>query len=82
MKAKTLNLLNLIKSKKDEIRKEKRDKAFRKYAESHSHTLTEEEEREFKAMVREGQRLLEIDRRADKQLNKDVDKIHKQMFGY
>lgn len=82
MKAKTLNLLNLIKSKKDEIRKEKRDKAFRKYAESHSRTLTKEEEKEFNKMIREGQHLLQIDKRADEQLNKDVNNIHKHLFGY
>lgn len=82
MKAKTLNLLNLISNKKKEIRKAKRDKAIHEYAVKHHHTLTREEEREFQAMIREGQRLLEIDKRADEQLNKDVAKIHKQMFGY
>lgn len=82
MKAKTLNLLNLIKSKKDEIRKEKRDKAIHEYAVKHHRTLTREEEREFQQMIREGQRLLQIDKRADERLNKDVAKIHKQLFGY
>ena len=82
MKAKTLNLLNLISEKKKEIRKEKRDKAIHEYAQKHHHPLTEEEEREFRAMVREGNHLLEIDKRADAQLNKDVNNIHKHLFGY
>ena len=82
MKAKTLNLLKLIKAKKAEIRKAKFDKAIREHAQKNHHPLTREEEREFQAMVREGNRLLQIDKRADEKLNKDVAKIHKQMFGY
>ena len=82
MKSKTLNLLNLIKSKKEEIRKEKRDKAIHEYAVKHHRTLTREEEMEFQRMVREGQHLLMIDKRADEQLNRTIDKVHKRMFGY
>ena len=82
MKTKTLNLLNLIKSKKEEIRKEKRDKAIHEYAVKHHRTLTREEEKEFQQMIREGQHLLMIDKRADEQLNKDINNIHKHLFGY
>ena len=82
MKAKTLNLLKLISIKKKEIREEKRNKAIHEYAQKHHRSLTEEEEKEFQAMVRESMHLLQIDKRADEQLNRDVAKIHKQMFGY
>ena len=82
MKTKTLNLLTLISKKKKEIREEKRNKAIHEYAVKHHHTLTREEELEFNQMVRKGQHLLMIDKRADEKLNKDVAKIHKQMFGY
>lgn len=82
MKTKTLNLLNLIKSKKEEIRKEKRDKAIHEYAQKHHKPLTKEEEREFQQMIREGNRLLAIDKRADDAANKAATKIRLQMFGY
>ena len=82
MKSKTKELLNLISNKKKEIRQQKFDKAIHEYAQKHHHTLTREEEREFNRMVREGMHLLQIDKRADEKLNKDVAKIHKQMFGY
>ena len=85
MKAKTANLLKLIKAKKAEIRKQKFEKAIHEHTikrREHSRPLTREEEREFQQMIREGQRLLQIDKRADERLNKDVAKIHKQLFGY
>lgn len=82
MKAKTKTLLTLIETKKKEIREQKFEKAIHEHAMKHHHTLTREEEMEFQRMVKEGQRLLEIDKRADEQLNKNVAKIHKQMFGY
>lgn len=82
MKAKTKALLNLISQKKKEIKQQRFDKAIHEHAKRNHRPLTREEEREFQAMIREGQRLLEIDKRADEQLNKDVAKIHKQMFGY
>ena len=82
MKSKTKELLTLISNKKKEIREEKRNKAIHEYAVKHHRTLTREEEKEFQQMIREGQHLLMIDKRADEKLNKDVAKIHKQMFGY
>lgn len=82
MKAKTKALLTLIETKKKEIREQKFEKAIHEHAMKHHHTLTREEEREFQQMIREGQRLLQIDKRADERLNKDVAKIHKQLFGY
>lgn len=82
MKTKTANLLNLISTKKEEMRKAKRDRIFREHAKRNHHPLTREEEIEFNRMIREGQHLLEIDKRNDARLNKDVNKIHKQMFGY
>lgn len=82
MKAKTANLLKLISTKKAEFRKAKFDKAIHEHAQKNHRPLTREEEIEFNRMIREGQHLLEIDKRADEKLNKDVAKIHKQMFGY
>lgn len=82
MKAKTLNLLNLIKAKKAEIRKQKFEKAIHEHAMRNHRPLTREEEKEFQQMIREGNHLLEIDRRADEALNKDVNNIHKHLFGY
>ena len=82
MKAKTLNLLNLISNKKKEIREAKRNKAIHEHAMKNRHPLTREEEMEFQRMVKEGQHLLQIDKRADEQLNKDVNNIHKHLFGY
>ena len=85
MKAKTLNLLNLISNKKKEIREAKRNKAIHEHTMKrriNSRPLTREEEREFNRMVREGQHLLMIDKRADEKLNKDVNNIHKHLFGY
>lgn len=82
MKAKTANLLKLISTKKKEIRQQKFEKAIHEHAKRNHRPLTREEEREFNQMIREGNRLLAIDKRADEALNKDVAKIHKQLFGY
>ena len=85
MKTKTANLLTLISNKKKEIREAKRNKAIHEYTMKRRESLrplTKEEEREFQAMVKEGMHLLQIDKRADEQLNRDVAKVHKQLFGY
>ena len=82
MKVKTANLLKLISTKKAEFRKAKFEKAIHEHAKRNHRILTKEEEREFNQMIREGNHLLEIDRRADAQLNKDVNNIHKHLFGY
>lgn len=82
MKSKTKELLNLIAKKKKEIRQQKFEKAIHEHAQKNHRPLTREEEREFNQMIREGQHLLMIDRRADAALTKDAAKIHKQMFGY
>jgi hypothetical protein len=85
MKRKTKELLNLIAKKKKEIRQQKFEKAIHEHTmkrRRNSCPLTEEEEREFNRMVREGLHLLQIDKRADEKLNKDVAKVHKQLFGY
>lgn len=81
MKAKTANLLKLISTKKKEIRQQKFERAIHEHAMRNHKPLTKEEEREFQRMVREGMYLLEVDKRADKQLNKDVSKINRQLFG-
>lgn len=81
MKTKTANLLKLISTKKAELRKAKFEKAIHEHAKRNHKPLTKEEEREFNRMVREGLYLLEVDKRADRQLNKDVSKINRQLFG-
>lgn len=82
MKTKTANLLNLISTKKEEMRKAKRDHIFKEHAERNTRPFTKEEEREFQQMIREGNHLLQIDKRADIAANKNAAKIRFQMFGY
>ena len=85
MKTKTANLLNLIAKKKKEIREQRINKVIHEHTmkrRRNSRPLTEEEEREFDRMVREGMYLLQVDKRADEQLTKDVNNIHKHLFGY
>ncbi len=90
MKAKTKELLNLISKKKAEMREAKINALI------HEHTLKEKQkrmenrtpfdewydtwwERHEEKMSRY---YMELDRRIDERLNKDVAKIHKQLFGY
>lgn len=82
MKAKTANLLKLISIKKKEIREQKFNKAIHEHTKRNHKPLTKEEEREFNKMVKEGMHLLQMDKRADEALNNDVNKIHKQLYGY
>lgn len=82
MKKRTANLLKLISTKKAEFRKAKFEKAIHEHAMRNHRTLTREEEREFQQMIREGNHLLQIDKRADEALNRTMDKVHKRMFGY
>lgn len=84
MKARTKYLLNLIETKKKEIREQRFNKAI------HEHVLKEQArlskvvfdpawERYEERMSRY---YMELDKRIDAALNKDAAKIRKQLYGY
>ena len=90
MKVKTKALLTLIETKKKEIREQKINK--------HEHTLKENEKQKRmenrtpfdewydKWWERHEEKMsryyMELDKRIDQAINKDVEKIHRQLFGY